>query len=63
MITGYTSKKKENLTTSVATVDAKQINDIPICFFWSNTYGKTPGVSVGLDREQPGTASSIVIRG
>ncbi|WP_024566494.1 SusC/RagA family TonB-linked outer membrane protein [Elizabethkingia anophelis] len=63
VITGYTTKKKENLTTSVTTVDAKQINDIPIASFDQILAGKAPGVSVGTGSGQPGTASSIVIRG
>lgn len=63
VLTGYSTKKKENITTSVAIINAKEINNIPITSFDQLLAGKAPGVEVNIGSGQPGSPASVVIRG
>ncbi len=64
VVVGYGSQKKANLTGSVATVDMKQIENIPVSDLSSalRYSDKLPGVHVSGGESRPGEAARIVIR-
>lgn len=63
VVVGYGEQKKIDLTGAVATIDNKQIQDIPVVDLASALRGQLPGVTVsgGLGRPQA-NVSSVSIR-
>jgi len=61
VVVGYGEQKKVTLTGSVATIDVKQIEDIPSLNLMASLIGQTPSVSVTQDN-RPGQGASITIR-
>lgn len=64
VVVGYATQKKVNLTGSVATVTAKDIEDRPITNLSTSLAGLMSGVSVTQGSGQPGAdGAGIIVRG
>jgi TonB-linked SusC/RagA family outer membrane protein len=63
IITGYGNVKKSAYAGSASTVKADRIKDIPTVSFTDMLQGNAPGVQFSASSGQPGSASSINIRG
>lgn len=62
VIVGYGSQKKIHLTGAVATVNVKEIEDLPLGNLSATLAGKLPAVDVGGGTARPGTPGTITIR-
>jgi TonB-linked SusC/RagA family outer membrane protein len=62
VIVGYGVQKKMSLTGSVATVSAKEIQNIPVSNLTAALSGRLSGVSINQFTGSPGTSSSLSIR-
>ena len=63
IVTGYGTKEKSKLTSAIATVDKKQIENVPMATFDQILQGSAPGLTVLSGSGQPGDAASVNIRG
>ncbi|ULQ55105.1 TonB-dependent receptor [Flavihumibacter rivuli] len=63
VVVGYQSSKRRDLTGSVATVSAKEFEQVPIASFTQILQGKAPGVNIVGVNGRPGAAAYIRIRG
>ncbi|MFT3822550.1 MAG: TonB-dependent receptor [Chitinophagaceae bacterium] len=64
VVVGYATQKKANLTGSVASISAQQIEDRPVTNVSSSLAGLSPGVSVRQSSGKPGSdGATILIRG
>jgi TonB-linked SusC/RagA family outer membrane protein len=63
VVTGYTQTTKEKLTGSVATVEAKQLEQVPLPSVDQLLQGTAPGVYVSAGSGQPGAGATVRIRG
>lgn len=62
VVVGYGTQKKIHLTGAVATVDMKQIQDLPVGSLSAALRGQMPGVSVSGGYSRPGDNATITIR-
>jgi TonB-linked SusC/RagA family outer membrane protein len=62
IVVGYGTQKKIHLTGAVATVDMKQIQDLPVGSLSAALRGQMPGVSVSGGYSRPGDNAKITIR-
>lgn len=63
VVTGYTDQSRQRITGSITTVSSRQIEGIPVATFEQQLQGRTPGVFITSGSGQPGSASTIRIRG
>lgn len=63
VIIGYGTQKKRDLTGSVASVSEDRIRDIPVTNLTSALQGSVAGVNISTYQGQPGSNSTITIRG
>ena len=63
LVVGYGTQRREAKTGSITTVDAAQIAEIPASSIDKMLSGKLAGVSISSQSGQPGSASTIRIRG
>lgn len=63
IITGYTTQSKREVSGSVSTVKAADVNNVPIASFDQALQGRAPGVLVTANSGQPGASAVITIRG
>ncbi|MTI31759.1 SusC/RagA family TonB-linked outer membrane protein [Xanthovirga aplysinae] len=63
VITGYGAQSKEKLISSIAIVDASEIQDVAMPDITQIIQGKAPGVLITSPSGQPGSAQQIRIRG
>lgn len=63
VVIGYGTQKKPDLTGSVASVDARDIKDLPARSVSEALQGKVAGVMVSKNDGKPGSTADIVIRG
>lgn len=63
VVVGYGTESKRNLTSSVASVDAKQLQEIPATSLGSAIAGRIPGVAITQTGGKPGRTSGITVRG
>ncbi len=63
VVIGYGTAKKKDLTGSVATVSAKELEKTPFSSFTGALQGKAAGVQVNLSDNSPGGGVSVLIRG
>lgn len=63
VVIGYGVQKKRDLTGSVASVNAEEIEKIPVATVDQALQGRAPGVQITSDDASPGSAVSIKIRG
>jgi TonB-linked SusC/RagA family outer membrane protein len=62
VVVGYGTQKKIHLTGSVATVDMKQIEDIPVGSMSAALRGTMPGINVAGGYSRPGNPATITVR-
>lgn len=63
VVIGYGTQKKSQLTGAIASVSAKQINEMPITNLGQAMQGRVAGVDVSQAGSKPGTVPKILIRG
>jgi TonB-dependent starch-binding outer membrane protein SusC len=63
VVVGYGTQKKKDLTTAVAIVGEKEINERPIVSATQALQGKAAGVQVVSPSGKPGAALSVRVRG
>mgnify|MGYP003574859610 FL=1 len=63
VVVGYGVQKRKDLTGSVSSVTAEQINKMPTTSLSEMLRGAAPGVQVTAGNNSPGGSSSILIRG
>ncbi|MEO9144813.1 MAG: TonB-dependent receptor [Ginsengibacter sp.] len=63
VVIGYGTQKRSDLTGSIATVDMKEITNVPATNFQTAIQGKVPGVTVSTTSGGPGATPQIKIRG
>lgn len=63
VVVGFATQKKVNLTGSVATVDSKAIESVPVQNAVQALQGQVPGLTITQNNGQLNTASSINVRG
>jgi TonB-linked SusC/RagA family outer membrane protein len=62
VVVGYGTQKKIHLTGAVATVDMKQVQDLPVGSLSAALRGQMPGISVNGGYGRPGDNASITVR-
>jgi len=62
VVVGYGTQQKTHLTGAVATVNVKEIEDLPLGNLGATLQGKLPGVGVSGGNGRPGEAGTITIR-
>lgn len=63
VVVGYGTQEKKDVTGSIATVDAKQIQSLPLVSTEQALQGRTPGVLVTTNGGQPGGGINVMVRG
>ncbi|KQS33876.1 TonB-dependent receptor [Dyadobacter sp. Leaf189] len=63
VVVGYGTQKRSELTGSVTSVKADEIQKVPTSSFTSSLQGKIPGVYINQTSGAPGGAASVRIRG
>lgn len=63
VVTGYSTRRRNEFTGSASKVNAKQIEQIPIASFEQALQGRAPGLYIASGSGQPGTAARVNIRG
>lgn len=63
VVVGYGTKKKIDLTGSVAAIDGKEIKNTPVASISNAIAGRMPGVIAVNSSGAPGSGSSLSIRG
>ncbi|MDQ7949994.1 MAG: SusC/RagA family TonB-linked outer membrane protein, partial [Pedobacter sp.] len=63
VITGYGTQSRQTLTTSIAKLDTKTLENIPYSNALSAMQGSMPGVRVQSISGQPGSAPRVTLRG
>lgn len=63
VVVGYGAKKRANVLSSVATLKASEIEDLPVANLGSALINRLPGVGVNFASGKPGSTTSIVLRG
>ncbi|WP_439558221.1 SusC/RagA family TonB-linked outer membrane protein, partial [Dyadobacter sp.] len=63
VVVGYGTQKRSELTGSVTSVKAEEIQKVPTSSFTSSLQGKIPGVYINQTSGAPGGAASVRIRG
>ena len=59
---GYGTKKRANVLGSVATIDPKEVEDLPVANLTTALVNKVPGVSINQTSGKPGSTTSLRIR-
>ncbi|WP_187262088.1 SusC/RagA family TonB-linked outer membrane protein [Pontibacter beigongshangensis] len=62
VVVGYGEQKRANLTGAVETLDAKEIQDIPVPNLAQALIGRMAGVRVSMPTGKPGQSNPLVIR-
>ncbi len=63
VIVGYGSQKKSVVTGSISSIKAKDLEDMPILKVAQSLQGRTTGVVVAVNSGQPGSGSTVRVRG
>lgn len=63
VVTGYGNFKKASFTGAASTVDTKSLENVPVISVEEKLAGNVPGVVMGSSSSNPGSVSSIRIRG
>ena len=63
VVIGYGTAKRANITSSISSVSAKDIKDLPVAGVDQAIQGKVAGVTVTNNSGQPGGGVSIKVRG
>ncbi len=62
VVVGYGTQSKRDITGSMATVDLKQIADIPAASITELLRGQVPGLSVAGGSQRPGDLATVSVR-
>jgi len=62
VVVGYGTQNKRDITGSMATVDLKQIEDMPVASISEALRGQVPGLNVDGGAQRPGTLATISVR-
>jgi TonB-linked SusC/RagA family outer membrane protein len=63
VVVGYGTQKKSSVTSSVATIKAEDLAQVPLATFDQILQGRLTGIEVSSGSGQPGTAANVRIRG
>ena len=63
IVIGYGSQKKSNITGAISSVTASELADQPILRVDQTLQGRTTGVVVAANSGQPGSSSTVLVRG
>ena len=63
VITGYGSQKKSVVTGAISSISAKELEDMPVLRADQTLQGRTTGVVVAVNSGQPGSSSTVRVRG
>ncbi|BDD16464.1 hypothetical protein MATR_32890 [Marivirga tractuosa] len=63
VVTGYTSETRDKLSGSIGSVQAEQLEQVPMPSFDQILQGRTPGLYVTSGSGQPGAGATVRIRG
>ena len=63
LVIGYGTQRRETLTTSVAKLDRKVLENVPYANVASAMQGTLPGVRVQTTSGQPGATPRVIVRG
>ncbi|AWA29704.1 SusC/RagA family TonB-linked outer membrane protein [Flavobacterium magnum] len=63
VVVGYGTQKKSVVTGAISSVKAKDIENLPITRVEQSLQGRVAGVNIAMNGGQPGTASTVRIRG
>src|SRR5690606_16138337 len=63
VVVGYGTQRRQDLTGSIAKIDAAEVNKIPVASFDAQLQGKAPGVQVLTNSGVPGEAIFLRVRG
>ncbi len=63
IITGYGSQKKSVVTGAISSIKSKEIEDMPILRADQTLQGRATGVTVAANSGQPGSSSTVRVRG
>lgn len=62
IVVGYGTQTKKHLTGSIATIDVKAIEDIPVGSLTAALRGQVPGVSISGGYARPGDNATLTVR-
>ncbi|MBS1512858.1 MAG: SusC/RagA family TonB-linked outer membrane protein [Bacteroidetes bacterium] len=62
VVIGYGTQKAKAVTGSIATVDTKKMEDLPVASLTEMLRGQVPGVNVSGGSQRPGIMASVSIR-
>ncbi|MEL7001204.1 MAG: SusC/RagA family TonB-linked outer membrane protein, partial [Bacteroidota bacterium] len=63
VVLGYGSQNKANISSSIAVVEAKTINEVPVASLDQVLQGQAAGLNVQTSSGQPGASGTILLRG
>jgi len=63
VVQGYTSRTRETMTGSTVRIDGSQLQDNPVSNIMQMLQGKVAGMNVQINSGQPGTRTSVMMRG
>ena len=63
VVIGYGTEKRKDLTSSVSTISAQQISEMPSTSLASALASRAPGLEVHASSTQPGAGTTVNIRG
>lgn len=61
VVVGYGEQKRIHLTGAVATIDTRQIQDIPVTNLAQSLRGQIPGISIGTSSNRPGINNTTIV--
>lgn len=62
VVVGYGTQKRANITGSVATIDMKRVEDLPVSNLAEALKGQIPGLNVSGGSQRPGDGATLSIR-
>ena len=62
VVIGYGTQKRSNILGSVATINPKEVQDLPVANLSTALVNQVPGVSVNQSAGKPGASTTITIR-
>jgi TonB-linked SusC/RagA family outer membrane protein len=63
VVIGYGTQKKSQVTGAISSVDASQLNNMPVMRVEQSLQGRTSGLTIAASSGQPGASSTVRIRG
>jgi len=62
VVIGYGTQKRSNILGAVATVDPREVQDLPVANLSTALVNQVPGVSINQSAGKPGASTSLTIR-